>query len=249
MKKENKEMQVIKRRKDMSERLVFVAGANGRLVKPTLVSFEWARGLSAAQKKKNVARIHEGFLKEYPERKVLEISRYSEEELGQKLSAFHLMTELSDGRTVSVECAFQSGKVFEHGGPYTDLLYGTSMDAKRDERLKNSGKLIGFEFQGESFPIVPKTMFYHWLYINALHKNRELAEELMNYNAFTDIAFNQEKQVNCQAEAAAYYVSLRKLGLLSEALKSKEDFVRVLFGGEKADTRVFDVADRAKKLQ
>lgn len=39
----------------------------------------------------------------------------------------------------SVECAFQSSKVFENGGAYTDLLYKTSREAK-DERLKKLWK-------------------------------------------------------------------------------------------------------------
>ena len=32
----------------------------------------------------------------------------------------------------------------------------------------------------------------------------------MNYDAFTDIAFNLDKSINCQAEACAFYVALRK---------------------------------------
>jgi hypothetical protein len=45
--------------------------------------------------------------------------------------------------------------------------------AKRDARLQESGKLIGFEFEEFSFPITPKTAFYDWLYITAIFPHRE----------------------------------------------------------------------------
>ena len=39
----------------------------------------------------------------------------------------------------------------------------------------------------------PKTIFYDWLYINAVLENPLLAAELLKYNAFTDIEFNPKK--------------------------------------------------------
>ena len=51
----------------------------------------------------------------------------------------------------------------------------------------------------------------------------------MEYDAFTDIAFNPQKSINCQAEAAAIYVSLKKQGLLEEALKDKENFRKIVY--------------------
>ena len=36
-------------------------------------------------------------------------------------------------------------------------------------------------------------MFYDWIYINALYKNKEIFNELIKYNAFTDIEFNPNK--------------------------------------------------------
>ena len=59
-------------------------------------------------------------------------------------------------------------------------------------------------------------MFYDWLYIRALAQNSELALSLMEYNAFTDIAFNPKKSINCQANSAALFVSLKKQGLSEE---------------------------------
>ena len=79
------------------------------------------------------------------------------------------------------------------------------------------------------FSTEPKTYFYNWLYINALNLNNDLADQVIEYDAFTDIVFNPQKSINCQAEAAAIYVSLRKQGLLTEALKDKDSFRRILY--------------------
>ncbi len=66
-------------------------------------------------------------------------------------------------------------------------------------------------------------------YINTLHLHEELTIPLMEYNAFTDIEFNPQKSINCQAEAAAVYVSLSKQGLLEEALKNKDSFMEIVY--------------------
>ena len=62
-----------------------------------------------------------------------------------------------------MECAYQGSKVFERGGPYTDLYSVDVRTAKRDPRLKESGRLTGFLFEGFKFPLEPKTVFYDWL--------------------------------------------------------------------------------------
>ena len=57
----------------------------------------------------------------------------------------------------------------------------------------------------------------------------DLTEQISVYDAFTDIEFNPQKSINCQAEAAALYVSLKRQSLLKEALKSKEDFLNIVY--------------------
>ena len=52
----------------------------------------------------------------------------------------------------------------------------------------------------------------------------------MEYTAFTDIAFNPEKAKNCQACAAAVYVSLKKSGMLAEALEDQKAFLQIVYG-------------------
>ena len=59
--------------------------------------------------------------------------------------------------------------------------------------------------------------------INALLENQELAETALRYDAFTDIEFNPEKSLNCQAQAAAIFVSLSRQGLIEKA-KDFEEF-------------------------
>ena len=56
--------------------------------------------------------------------------------------------------------------------------------------------------------------FYSWLYFIALNQNKKLKTEILNYEAFTDIEFNPEKSLNCQAYSAALYSSMVKNKIL-----------------------------------
>lgn len=197
------------------------------------LDFLYYCGFAEVQKKKSIKSLHDAFLKKNPNGKVLEISSKSDDELGVKLSAFNLKIETRNKKNYSVEVLFQASKVFQNGGPYRDMLQMTSKEAKKDERLKNSGRLTCFDLFGKKFELNPVTYFYNWLYINALNLNTDLADELMNYNAFTDIAFNPEKSINCQARAASIYVSLREKGLLKKALESKESFLDIVYSNNK----------------
>lgn len=214
----------------MAFRPVFTVLPDQRLWTLDNTEFEFFKGFSDAQKRRCIHSLHASYLRKYPDKKILEISSKSENELGVKLSAFNLTIHTEDGKTFSVESAYQAGKVFQYGGPYTDLLEVSSRAAKKDPRMKNSGSIIGFTFNGEDFPTTPRSLFYDWLYINTLHQYPELTEPLMEYDAFTDIVFNPEKSSNCQAQAAAIYVSLHKQNLLEEALKSKETFSKIVYG-------------------
>lgn len=211
----------------MADRPVFVTD-DRKYVKTIETEFIYTGGFAKSQKQKCITNLHYAFRTRHPEAKLLDISRYSTEELGEKLSAFHLTMKKPEGGEIAVELAFQAGKVFEKGGPYTDLLQKSPAEAKKDERLKASGKIIGFKYEGKEFPTVPVRLFYTWLYLHALNDHPELADELMKYDAFTDIVFNPDKSVNCQAHAAAMYVSLRKKGELEKALSDVEFLSSVL---------------------
>ena len=132
---------------------------------------------------------------------------------------------------IKLELAFQGSKVFERGGPFTDLYLKSEQEigeAKRDPRLKESGNLIGFEFEGFRFPLEPKTVFYDWLYIRFLNDYRDWAPKLYVYAGFTDVEFNPHRSVNCQARSAALFVSLMKRGLLDEGVESPRNFIRLV---------------------
>ncbi len=217
------------RERKMAIRPVFVVTLDNRYCIRENVEFEFFSGFSDTQKRKSINSLHQEYIKKHNTKRILEISSKSENELGVKLSAFNLKIKTKSGKEFSVESAFQSSKVFEKGGPYRDLLGVPSKVAKKDERLKNSGKIIRFSIDGKDFDTEPKTYFYNWLYINTLHLNEELAEKIMEYDAFTDIAFNPQKSINCQAEAAAIYVSLKKQGLLEEALEDKVKFRKIVY--------------------
>ena len=76
------------------------------------------------------------------------------------------MLDFNGDKKISVECAFQGSKVFEGHIQYKDLYKVDSIQAKKDKRLKKSGKIIGFSFDGEFWENEPKTTFYDWIYIN-----------------------------------------------------------------------------------
>lgn len=209
----------------MAVRPVYVAKEKAPFFEIVNVEFEWNGGFAKVQKQKNIKAIHEGFTRKMPNKKVLEISSKSMQDGGEALSAFFLPKYVPAlEKSVPVECVYQSGKVFEKGGPYTDLLTVTPKEAKRDERLKNSGKLVQFCFDGKGFPLIPRTIFYDYIYINALFENKELAKVALEYDAFTDIEFNPEKGLNSQAKAAATFVALSRMGLV-EKVKDFSEFI------------------------
>lgn len=212
----------------MTTRPVFEVSADEKIFVRREVQFKWSGGRALEQIRMNIRTLHGIYLAAYPDKKILEISTKSEDELGVKLSAFNLM--FRDG--VSLESVFQGSKVFEFGGPYADIIGKPSVYAKSDGRLKNSGNLIGFRFEGKDFPLNPPTFFYNRLYVTTLAANKILANELLarDFDAFTDIAFNPDKgKVNCQAEAAAIFVSLSRQKLLDSALSSDENFLRTVY--------------------
>lgn len=187
-----------------------------------LFSFEWFPGFSMSQKQKSIESLHHAILKADADARPLEISTKSKDAIGISLSAFNLRLN-----KYTLENVFQSAKVFVNGGPYPDLLNVPPKAAKRDERLHNSVNLKAFRYQNEDFPLIPKTVFYDFIYIAAV-KNSFTADEIKeisSYNYFTDIEFNPTKSINTQARAAAMIrLLLDEYGDLPDF--SKEDFIQ-----------------------
>ena len=190
-------------------------------------NFQFFTGFALSQKQKSIKSFHDEINKNNPSKQILEVSRRAANELGIKLSAFNLKYSNIDGNDYPVECVFQSSKVFSNGKQYKDLLYKTAKEAKTDERLKNSGKLIKFSLNNVDWELEPKTYFYDYIYISALAKNKALCEMLLTFDIFTDIEFNPRKSFNCQARSVAIAVTLLKNNLLEKYLGDKSLFKTV----------------------
>lgn len=189
----------------MASRPFFIPNNNKyELVKTELVEFKWFYGFAKVQKQKSISSFHENISKQFRYNKILEISTKSKDKLGVKLSAFNLKINFKD-KEYFLESLFQGSKVFSNEGPYVDIYKKESIDAKKDERIKRSD-LKEFSFFGEKFTL--EFDFYSWLYFLALKQNKKLTSEILNYQAFTDIEFNPEKSLNCQAYSAALYSSM-----------------------------------------
>lgn len=183
----------------------------------------------AKNKNESIKSLHDNFKKLHKDLNILEISTKSDSELGRSLSAFNLMVALKDGTKAPLESVFQASKVFSESGQNKDVLLMKPYVAKQYIKQFTNEEIMGFELDGEKFSNTPKTFFYNWLYVNALQANPSLAGQLKKYDAFTDIEFNPQKSINCQAEAASVYVALVKNGKLKEALSSKEAFKKIVY--------------------
>lgn len=188
-------------------RLIFIPNRDSIGVVEQYIEFDWHMGMSAEVRKRSINSLHQEAQKQ-GFNNILEVSSKSEQEIGIQLSAFFLRNI----KGYPVENLFQSSKVFEKGGPYRDLLTVTPREAKRDERLRNSGNLIRFTFNNKNYPLEPVSLFYDWLYINVLfsERNLELRERFFGskFDSFSDIEFNPEKSFSCQARTLALCVSL-----------------------------------------
>jgi len=204
----------------MANRPFFIPNDNkDELVKTELVEFKWFSGFAKVQKQKSISSFHENISKQFRYNKILEISTKSKDKLGVKLSAFNLKINFKD-KEYFLESLFQGSKVFSNEGPYVDIYKKESIDAKKDERIKRSD-LKEFSFFGEKFTL--EFDFYSWLYFLALKQNKRLTGEILHYQAFTDIEFNPEKSLNCQAYSAALYLSMIKNNILNIDKKYPDD--------------------------
>ena len=217
----------------MATRPIFIPTNDiNELFKEVDIEFKYYNGFAISQKSKCINSLHQS-ANELGHENILEVSTKSSEKLGHRLSAFNLMLETDDYGSISIESAFQGSKVFENAGPYNDIYEKDSLSAKRDERIKNSGNLKCFEFEGQVWELEPKSAFYDWIYIRALYPHMDyIKENLTQYNAFSDIEFNPKKSINCQARTCAILVSLINLDLLDEAIESPSHFNKIVYKRE-----------------
>ena len=212
----------------MAKRPVFIAKNSYPYYEIQEVVFDFYSGFAISQKQKSIKSLHEKFMEQNKGIHVLEVSTKSLELLGTKLSAFNLPLCV-EGKEISVECIFQASKKFEKGGPYADILNMNSREAKKDLRLKESGKIEAFVFNGQYFENEPKDYFYNWIYIKALYEQKEYLEQVKKYSAFTDIEFNPERSLNCQAKAIAIAIGLLQAGVLEDCMADRERLLEIVY--------------------
>jgi hypothetical protein len=223
----------------MANRPIFIATGKSKLFEEKMIEFKFFNGFSITQKAKSIQSLHAS-AKVQGYENILEVSTKSGSEIGWALSAFNLMVDFNGDEQISIECAFQGSKVFEGNIQYTDIYHVESMQAKKDERLRSSGNIIGFSFKGEFWESEPKTAFYDWIYINALYRNYpNLVEALMRYEVFSDIEFNPKRSINCQARTCAILVSLIKNNQIEDALQSKENFINMVYAKQAIQKSLF----------
>ena len=228
----------------MTTRCAFFPNESGDFFEEKLVEFKYENGLAPSQRFKSAANLRSAANEQFPEQRGLEVSRYSDNPLGAALSAFNLLIDVSGRGQIAIENLFQSSKVFEKGGPYKDLLMVSPFDAKKDPRIKNSGNLLEFRFNDETWSLESGTDFYDFYYSRALVQNPRLLQELLSYDYFTDIACNKTalgyqkgKTFSTQARSCAIAVGLTRAKLLEQALSSQDSYWAAL-------NRNFDQSDR-----
>lgn len=211
----------------MADRPIFIPNARGTaLISEVPITFRWHPGMSKTQRQRNVRELHAAAaIRGVHE--VLEVSSMSDSDFGRSLSAMNLTIGFGPDQTV-LESAYQSSKVFSRGGPFSDLYFSDGREAKKDPRIRDSGRIVAFEFKGESFPSDPPTVFYDWLFFNAVFEKPDLLSGIMNHRAFSDISFNPDRSLNCQARTCAMIVSLQERGVLDDAIESFGAFLEVL---------------------
>lgn len=205
----------------MATKMCFLSSVS-QAYREEIISFEYIKGMAFSQKQKNVLSFHSSIGKQFPNAKILEVSTKSQNELGVALSAFNLKLN-----GFFVENVFQASKVFADGTQFKHLLYTSPKEARQIVSNYGDSYLTHFAYDGKVFSLKPRSMFYDYLYINALEQVKHLSHKLTEYDIFTDIEFNEKKQYNCQARSCAIYSYLLRTNQLKWALASVDNFAKL----------------------
>ncbi|GAB1441573.1 hypothetical protein MASR2M39_04070 [Ignavibacteriales bacterium] len=210
----------------MAKRLLFSAKKDGNtiIVSRKEIEFEWVGGFAHTQKVKRLIKFREK-LSEEIQTKHIEVSSGSDNEVGKRLSAFNLRFSSGELKGFTVESVYQGSKIFLSGGPYQELYDKPSIVSKKDTRVRTKEPLTGFRLLDDDWPIFPPTGFYNYLYFLALIQNPELISSSSRYEYFSDLEFNHEKAISCQAESLAIFFALYRENLAEEILQDKNDFL------------------------
>ena len=195
---------------------------NTNIFEEKIITFTYVKGMAFSQKQKNVLSFHSSIQKLYPNLKILERSTKSQDKIGISLSAFNLKLE-----GYPIESIFQSSKVFTNGTQFEFLKSYPPKEAKQYISNIGAGALSCFRYNGIEFPLEPKSMFYDYMYTNALRQIPDISNYLKEYDIFTDIEFNEKKQINCQARACAIYSYLLRTNSVDYYLSSPDIFKKL----------------------
>lgn len=192
------------------------------------VTFTWING----SKRQNIRAVHDAVHTTDPDVSILEVSSASVQPEGEAVSSLRLLLRLdSVAQDVPISTVFEAAKVFEHGGPFADLLTCEPPKVHKDTRLRTNGQLLRYSLEGSEYPIEPyPDSFFEWLYCRALKQFPEKAAQLSRYNAFSDIAAaaDSKKYYGDSSRAAAIYVGLAAAGKLP-CIDSYESFIAEVY--------------------
>lgn len=209
----------------MQQKAVFVAEERFPYFYTVLVPLDIPQttpGIKSMRKSK-VQSLHERFRHIYPEKKVLEVSSASEHELGRMIRSEILEKKIpSLDIKAPVSNVYRGSCVFERGGPYPEMYEMSVQKAKSESCMKNAGSPVHYLYEGKTYPKRPRAAFYYWLYINALIENKELAGQVVEYDAFSDIGSSPGKKPFGAARGAAVFTALSRMGLLDKAADFEE---------------------------
>lgn len=204
----------------MAIKRIFISSENKPFTEVD-INYQYYAGFALSQRRKCIESLHKSISSRYPNKKILEVSSKSNNELGRKLSAFNLKL---DGKPL--ECIFQSSKVFSGGEQFKFLLDYSPRDVKKYMREHSKGKVLEkFNYNGVDFPLYPKTLFYDYIYFKALINLGEESKVLKDYDIFTDIEFDYKKSINCQARSCSIYSYLLSNNKVDEYINEFENLL------------------------
>ncbi len=173
-----------------------------------------------------IEELHDKFRARYENVSVLEISSRSPHYLGSAVQTKNLMLTCH-GFESCVEVVYLSSLKFSYGGPYFDLLTQTASEAKKDVRLRATGRVVRAVHEG--IVCSPKflPLYYAYLFCKALLQQPKLAASVAKHRAFSDVSFDPLQSPHCVAHAAAIYSLLHHHGVLENAMQNLNQFIYI----------------------
>ena len=199
----------------MANRPIFIPQQKNHGVIITPIEFMWHSGMATSQKQKSIHSLHEKAMQKGCVNSLLEISTKSTHELGKKTSAFTLSIETSKG-VFPLECVYHASKIFPVVGLQESWMYLTVREAKKQSQQyqEKYGKPIGSSFEEFIFVGQSYQLGFTYMYFQSLKRlSDDERTSLCSFGAFTDINYLPEKGGNCQAHAAALFVSFVRNGI------------------------------------